>query len=248
MKRALLATALLLPAGCQHQPAATPVPAVSAVTTRWTADAPDAEHPFFGYTVRNDVHGAGPGPQRIWADSPARWGVRADHPETGAVQAHPHVGRTVGRSLGKLRAATSRFAVSVPAGGRYSSAYTLRCGSGAYEVVLWVNWQGNMPPLARDGASASQPGVETSAVAVGGHTWDVYKGRNGAAVVISFRCTNQLVVGEVDVKAILDWVRNRGWFGAADDLRLDEVQFGWEIAASPGGLEFTVKDFALDVR
>jgi hypothetical protein len=54
----------------------------------------------------------------------------------------------------------------------------------------------------------------------------------------------------VDIKAVLDWIKNRGWFDrpAGGDVLLDEVQFGWEISASTGGLDFAVSDFSVDVR
>ena len=86
------------------------------------------------------------------------------------------------------------------------------------------------------------------AVTVGGHTWDIYKGTNGYNVVISFMCTSQTTASEVDVKAILDWIEARGWFAQGRDVLLDEVQFGWEIADSPGGLDFAVTDFAVEVK
>jgi len=54
----------------------------------------------------------------------------------------------------------------------------------------------------------------------------------------------------VDIKAILDWIRGQGWFArpAGGDIALDEVQFGWEISAAAGGLDFAVTDFAVDAR
>lgn len=252
MKRLLLFSPLLLllPA-CQQGPqpaAASAQPASPVATARWTADGLRDEHPYGGYVVRNNIWGVGPGPQHIWADGPGSWGVRADHPDTEGVKAYPHVGWMVGRPLNSLRSVTSRFAVSVPSAGSYNSAYDIWCQNHAYEIMLWFNWQGKMGPIARSWDATGKPAVEFTNVAIGGHTWDIYKGTNGYNVVISLMCTSQQVAAEVDVKAVLDWINAQGWFTEGGNVILDEVQFGWEIAASPGGLDFAVKDFAVEVK
>jgi hypothetical protein len=255
MKRALLLTpVLILAAGCQTRPtapaSAAPAPKAQApaATARWTADGARDEHPFGGYIVRNNIWGTGPGPQSIWAESQARWGVHADHPETEGVKSYPHAGREIGRRLGELQSLKSRFAVTVPAAGSYNSAYDIWCEKHAYEIMLWFNWRGKMGPIARSWDATGKPAVEVENVTVGGHTWDIYKGTNGYNVVISFMCTSQTAAGEVDVKAILDWINARGWFTQRDQVLVDEVQFGWEIAGSPGGLDFAVSDFAVEAK
>jgi hypothetical protein len=253
MRRALLLSSLLvLAAGCQHTPAptsaATPAAPTPSAVERWTAEGLRDEHPFGGYVVRNNIWGVGPGPQKIWADSAAHWGVRAGHPDTEGVKAYPHAGWLVDRRLSTLTKVKSRFAVSVPAAGSYNSAYDIWCEKHAYEIMLWFNWQGKMGPIARSWDATGKPAIEVADVTVGGHTWNVYKGTNGYNVVISFMCKTQQVAGEVDVKAILDWINARGWFAAHGDVLLDEVQFGWEIAGSPGGRDFAVRDFAVEVK
>ena len=227
---------------CQH--------GAGPAAPRWTAAEKFAEFPSGGYVVRNNVWGKEPGAETIWADSGAHWGVHAEHPDTAGIKAYPHVGREVHRRLGALQRCTSRFAVTVPAAGSYNTAYDVWCERHAYELMLWMNWRGKMGPIARSWDAAGKPAVEVSGVTVGGHTWDVYKGTNGANVVITFLCTSPATAGEVDIKAVLDWIRARGWFErpAQGDVLLDEVQFGWEIASSVGGLDFAVNDFAVDVR
>ncbi|HPO01674.1 MAG TPA: hypothetical protein PK879_13260, partial [Opitutaceae bacterium] len=164
------------------------------------------------------------------------------------VKSYPHAGWEVGRPLHALQTVKSRFAVTVPAAGSYNSAYDIWCEKHAYEIMLWFNWRGKMGPIARSWDATGKPAVEVENVTVGGHTWDIYKGTNGYNVVISFMCTSQTNAGEVDVKAILDWIEARGWFAQGRDVLLDEVQFGWEIADSPGGLDFAVTDFAVEVK
>ncbi len=229
-------------AACQHE----------AVTARppWTSADKWAEFASAGYVVTNDIWGDKPGPQTIWARSATQWGVHADHPETPGIKAYPHVGRTVNQRLSALSQVTSRLACTVPAAGSYNSAYDIWCEQHAYEIMLWMNWRGKMGPIARSWNAKGEPAVERVDVTVGGHTWDVYKGSNGQNVVITFLCKPPVTAGSVDIKAILDWIRQQGWFARPEhgDVTLDEVQFGWEIASSAGGLDFAVTDFAVDAR
>lgn len=39
----------------------------------------------------------------------------------------------------------------------------------------------------------------------------------------------------VDIKAVANWIRSRGWFG---DVTIGNVQFGYEITSSSGGRDF----------
>jgi hypothetical protein len=225
-------------------------PDAGPASPRWTSVEKYPEFPVGDYVVRNNVWGEHPGPQSIWADSQARWGVHADHPESGGIKAYPHAGRAVHRRLSVLQHCTSRFAVTVPAAGSYNTAYDIWCEQHAYEIMLWMNWRGKVGPIARSWDATGKPAVELVGVTVGGHTWDIYKGTNGANAVFTFMCTSPATAGEVDIKAVLDWIKARGWFDrpAGGDVLLDEVQFGWEISASTGGLDFAVSDFSVDVR
>jgi len=238
----LLLVAAALVTACQH--------GAGPASPKWTSADKFAEFSTGGYVVRNNVWGEGPGPQIIWASSSVQWGVHADHPNTTGVKAYPHAGWTVNRRLSELQTCASRFSVTVPAAGSYNTAYDVWCEQHAFEIMLWMNWHGKMGPIARSWDTTGKPAVEVAGVTVGGHTWDVYKGTNGANTVISFMRTSPATAGEVDLKAVLDWIKARGWFDRHQhgDVRLDEVQFGWEISASLGGLDFAVNDFSVDVR
>ena len=229
---------------CQSTSNTTP----TAAQSRWTTDETFDEKPFGGYVVRNNIWGEGHGSQQLWANSAADWGVHADHPDTSGIKAYPHAGWMVDRRLSRLAKVTSRFAVAVPKAGSYNTAYDIWCEKHAYEIMLWVNWHGKMGPIASSWDATGTPKIEMANVSVGGHTWDVYKGSNGVNAVFSFLCTSQQTSGEVDVKAVLDWIKAQGWFAQPGDVLLDEVQFGWEIAGSAGGLNFSVTDFAVEVE
>ncbi|WP_340681903.1 hypothetical protein LCL61_24625 [Amycolatopsis coloradensis] len=185
-----------------------------------------------GYTVRNNVWGGGAGPQSIWANSYSNFGVWANHPNTGGVKSYPHSAKNVGRQLSGLRSLSSSFDVSRPGGGAYATAYDIWANNNAYEIMLWMNKQGAVGAI----------GSKETTVAVGGHTWDVYRGSNGANAVFSFLRTSNTNAGSVDVLAVLNWIKNRGWYG---DVTVGEVQFGFEITSSSGGMNFSSNSYSV---
>jgi hypothetical protein len=185
-----------------------------------------------GYTVRNNVWGNGAGPQSIWANSYSNWGVWSNQPNTGGVKSYPHSERMVNRRLSSLGNLSSSFNVSYPNAGSYTTAYDIWCNNNAYEIMLWMNKVGAVGPIGSFQASAT----------VGGHSWNIYRGSNGANEVFSFVRTSNTGSGSVDVKAVLNWIRNRGWFG---DVTVGAVQFGYEITSSSGGLNFTTNSYSV---
>ncbi|WP_329046863.1 hypothetical protein OG738_32915 [Amycolatopsis sp. NBC_01488] len=185
-----------------------------------------------GYTVRNDVWGSGAGPQTIWANSYSNWGVWSNQPNTGGVKSYPHSAKNVGKKLSALGKVSSSFNVTRPGSGAYETAYDIWADNNAYETMLWMDKQGAVGPL----------GSKQTTATVGGHTWDVYKGSNGSNAVFSFVRTSNTDAGTVDVLAVLNWIRAHGWFG---DVTLGEVQFGFEITSSAGGLNFTSNSYSV---
>lgn len=185
-----------------------------------------------GYTIRNDVWGGGAGPQSIWANSGSNWGVWANHPNTGGVKAYPHSAKNIGKKISALGNLSSSFNVSRPGSGAYTTAYDIWAGGNAYEIMLWMNKQGAVGPIGSKQTTAS----------VGGHSWDIYKGSNGSNEVFSFVRTSNTNSGSVDIKAVMNWIKNRGWIG---DATMNEVQFGFEITSSSGGLNFTSNSYSV---
>ena len=185
-----------------------------------------------GYTIRNDVWGSGAGPQSIWANSHSNFGVWSNQPSTGGVKSYPHSAKNVGKRLSALSRVSSSFNVTRPGSGAYETAYDIWADNNAYETMLWMNKQGAVGPL----------GSKQTTATVGGHTWDVYRGSNGSNAVFSFVRTSNTNAGTVDVLAVLNWIKARGWFG---DVTLGEVQFGFEITSSSGGLNFTTNSYSV---
>lgn len=185
-----------------------------------------------GYTLYNNIWGEGAGSQTIWANSFSNWGVHADHPDTGGVKSYPNATRHVNQTLSSLNSLTSSFGVSVPAAGAYASTYDIWADDHSYEIMLWINQQGPVGPIGS---------YETS-VSVGGHDWDVYRGTNGSFEVFSFLRDGNTDAGTVDILAVLNWISEQGWFG---DVTVGDVQFGYEITSSSGGLDFVTNSFSV---
>ena len=212
--------------------AASAVAALPASAATWESGDKWGTWSNGGYTVRNNVWGGGAGPQSIWANSYSNWGVWANHPNTGGVKSYPHAGKAINKKISALGTLSSRFDVSRPGSGSYATAYDIWAGNNAYEIMLWMNKQGAVGAI----------GSKQTTVSVGGHTWDVYRGSNGANEVFSFLRTSNTNAGTVDLKAVMNWIRNRGWIG---DATMGEVQFGFEITSSNGGLNFTTNSYSV---
>jgi len=205
--------------------------ATTAYAAVWSSTDKFGSWSSGGYTLFNDVWGSGAGPQTIWANSPTNWGVWANHPNTGGVKSYPNISKTVGPALSSLHSVSSSFNVSVPGTGAYETAYDIWCGNNAFEIMLWMNKTGAVGPL----------GTRQTSATVGGHTWDVYRGSNGSNQVFSFVRRGNVTSGSVDVLAVLRWVEARGWFG---NVTLGQVQFGFEITSSSGGLNFVTNSYS----
>jgi hypothetical protein len=207
--------------------------ALTALAATWSSSDKWATWSNGGYTIRNDVWGSGAGPQTIWANSYQNWGVWANHPNTGGVKAYPHVAKGIWKNTNSIGYVGSYFNVSRPSSGAYCSAYDIWLNGSTYEIMLWMNKQGAVGPIGSQQASNQS---------VGGHTWNVYRGSNGSNQVFSFVRTSNTNSGNVDIKAVFNWLQNRGWF---NNPQLGEIQFGFEITSSSGGMNFIVNGYSV---
>lgn len=179
-----------------------------------------------GYTLYNNIWGSGAGSQCVWANSGTNWGAWADHPDTGGIKSYPNAKKVINKPIDSLRSLTSSYNVTVPSAGAYNTSYDIWDTDYDYEIMLWVNQYGPVGPL----------GSPQGTVNLGGHTWNVHKGDNGANEVFSFLRTSNSTSGTVDILPILDWIKDtKGWMG---NETIGDVQFGYEITSSSGGLDF----------
>ncbi|MFF4256192.1 hypothetical protein ACFY1L_33805 [Streptomyces sp. NPDC001663] len=181
-----------------------------------------------GYTLYNNIWGSGAGSQCIWANSGTNWGVWANHPNTGGIKSYPNAKKVINKSITSLGSLSSSYNVTVPSSGAYNTSYDIWDTGYKYEIMLWVNKTGAVGPL----------GTSQGNVTLGGHTWTVYKGNNGSNDVFSFVRTSNSTSGTVNVLPILKWIKDtKGWFG---NVTIGDLQFGFEITSSSGGLDFAV--------
>ncbi|XVU28588.1 cellulose binding domain-containing protein [Actinoplanes sp. CA-054009] len=222
-------------------PTTTPPPTTGVPSdAAWVDSGQWASWTNNGYTLYNNIWGSGAGTQTIWARSGTNWGVLANHPRTSGVKSYPNTGKTLNRTLSSLSSVTSSFNVSVPSDGDYTTAYDIWANNHAYEVMLWTNQHGAVGPIAESyDANGAVPTVRN--LTVGGHTWNVYRGSNGANAVFSFVRTNTNA-GTIDVLAIMNWLRTNNWWG---DVTVGELQFGFELTGTAGQSAFTTNSFSL---
>lgn len=201
----------------------------------WSSTAAYGSWTTDGYTLNNDVWGKGAGPQTIWANSYSNWGVWSDQPNTSGIKSYPHSGTNVGKTLSALSSVTSNFNVTVPSSGAFETAYDIWCSNNSYEIMLWMNKTGAVGPL----------GSEQTTATVGGYSWAVYSGSNGHQVY-SFLNQGSTTSGSVNILAVLNWIKSKGWFG---NVSLDQVQFGFEITSTNGtGENFVSNSFSVSSK
>nr|WP_246656632.1 hypothetical protein [Dactylosporangium vinaceum] len=107
--------------------------------------------------------------------------------------------------------------------------------------MIWTNQHGAVGPIAESyDANGAVPNARN--VSAGGHTWNVYRGSNGANAVFSFVRTGNTNSGTVDVLAVMNWLRTNGWWG---DVNVGQVQFGFEVSGTAGQSSFVCNTFTL---
>ncbi|MET9834689.1 hypothetical protein ABZ078_36605 [Streptomyces sp. NPDC006385] len=231
LTKALLAPALALGATIGLASA----PASAAV---WNSCAQWGNTSLNGYQLYNNIWGKGAGSQCIWANSGTNWGVWADHPNTGGIKSYPNAKKVVNKRITSLGSLNSSYNVTVPSSGAYNTSYDIWDSDHDYEVMLWMNYNGDV------GALGSYQGNAT----LGGHNWNVYKGRitreDGTYWdVFSFLRTSDSTSGNVQILPILKWIKDtKRWWG---DEVIGDVQFGFEVTSSAGGLNFQTNSMSI---
>ncbi len=216
---------------------------VTVLAATWSSSDQWASWTNGGYTIYNNIWGSGAGAQSIWANSYSNWGVWAQHPDTGGVKSYPNVTKSIGKSLSSINTLKSSFNVTPPSSGSYATTYDIWTNGSTYEIMLWMNYNGSVNPISYNWNSSGQPVPVSSNVSVGGHTWNVYQGTNGSNIVYSFVRTSDTNSGTVDILAILNWIKTKGWFNGTQTV--NTVQFGFEITSSSAGLNFTTNGYSV---
>jgi hypothetical protein len=222
--------------------------ASSAQAATWASSAQYGSYTSGAYSFNNDVWGAGAGPQTIWVNSPSDWGVWSDQPNTGGIKSYPHISYYVGKSLDSLSRLTSTIGATTPGSGAWESTYDIWDSNNAYEIMLWMNYTGtssgcgNVKPISYNWTSTGCAIPVYWNVSVGGGTWNVYRGWNGNNMVFSLLRTSKTNNTTVDIRAILRYLQNLGWMG---NVTVGQVQYGFEITSSSGGMDFRSQNYSV---
>jgi zinc protease len=236
-----------------------------AQAATWTATSPatsscSATNLFASWTsgsynFNNDVWspcgGTAAGAQTIWANSNADWGVWSDQPNTGGIKSYPHITYSVNKAISALSKLSAPIAATTPSGGAWESTFDVWAGSNAHEIMVWLNYTGtaagcgNVKPISYNWTAAGCAIPVHSNVSLSGGTWNVFVGSNGSNMVYSFLRTTKTNNTTVDVLAILKYLKTLNYFG---DVTVGDVQYGFEITSSSGGLNFADKNFAVTVN
>lgn len=239
--------------------------AAAAHAATWSASSPAtasnsapnlyATWTFGSYTMANDVWGpsvgTAVGAQTIWANSNVDWGVWSDQPNTGNIKSYPHISYTVNRAISSLSSLSATISATTPSGGAWESTFDVWAGNNAHEIMIWLNYTGtaagcgNVKPISYNWTAQGCAIPVYSNVSIGGATWNVYRGNNGANMVYSFLRTSKTNHTTVDVLAFLNYIKGKGWIG---DLTVGDVQYGFEITSSAGGMDFRSQNFSVSVK
>jgi hypothetical protein len=203
----------------------------------WSSSDQWGNRNYGAYTVYNNIWGSGAGSQTVSAVDQSHWWVDANHPNTGGIKSYPNVSYTLGQPVSSMPRVTSSVSFNAPTGGNgvaYTATYDVWGNGHDHEIMIWLNKIGPVGPLGR---------YETT-VNVGGHTWDYYRGNNGANEVYSFVRTTNTSSATVDITAISQWLYNTG---RMPNVRIDQIQFGYEITSSSGGHRFSTTNYQLNI-
>jgi len=111
--------------------------------------------------------------------------------------------------------------------------------SGDYELMIWLNRYGGIWPITATGSPIAK-------VTLGGHSWDLYFGYNGAMKVYSFVTASGAITSfSADVKEFFNYLTANQGFPASSQYQLI-YQFGTE-AFTGGPASFTVSQFSAEV-
>ncbi len=209
---ALLALVFAVTACTKNQ---TPAPSAAAITpavkAAWSSSNKYGSWQNGGYTVYNNVWGSGAGPQNIWANSGTNWGFSTSQPNGGGVRSYPNSYKNTNKLISQYNG-TGSWNFSIPSGQNYFDvSFDIWVPT---EVMIWVYKTPGVGPIGT---------LRYSNQWISGQAWDVYFGGNN---VLSYIRTSNSTNGSVNIRTMLDWGRNHGYYG---DGRIGGNSFGFEI-------------------
>lgn len=145
------------------------------------------------------------------------------------------------KKLSTITSATSSISYTYVSNATYDASYDIwldptakTTGVNQQEVMIWFNRQGSIQPIG------SQVGTAT----VGGRSWQVWQGNNGANAVISYVAPAAVSSLSFSVLDFLNDVKSRG--AITSSWYLTSIQAGFEPWI--GGTGLAVKSFSASVN
>ncbi len=149
-------------------------------------------------------------------------------------------GSVLPRRVSDIRSATSSVSYTYVGGATYDAAFDIWLdptprtnGVNQQEIMIWFNRQGSIQPIGSVVGNAT----------VGGRTWQVWRGSNGANQVISYVAPAPISSWSFSVLDFVNDVRNRG--AITNSWYLTSIQAGFEPWI--GGAGLAVNSFSASV-
>jgi len=140
-----------------------------------------------------------------------------------------------------ISSANSSISYTYVSGATYDAAYDIwldpspkRDGVNAMEIMIWFNRQGSIQPI----------GSVVGSTTIGGRSWQVWQGNNGANNVISYVAPSAITSWNFSVLDFITDIRNRGAITSA--WYLTSIQAGFEPWI--GGTGLAVTSFSASVN
>ncbi|MEU8813762.1 cellulose binding domain-containing protein [Actinoplanes sp. NPDC048796] len=140
-----------------------------------------------------------------------------------------------------ISSATSRVSFNYVQGATYDAAFDIWLdpsprtdGVNQQEIMIWFNRQGSIQPI----------GSVVGTTTIGGRSWEVWRGSNGANAVISYVAPAPITSWSFSVLDFIRDVQNRG--AITNAWYLTSIQAGFEPWI--GGAGLAVTDFAATVN
>lgn len=140
-----------------------------------------------------------------------------------------------------IRSLNSSISYSYVSGATYDAAYDIwldpsprKDGVNAMEIMIWFNRQGSIQPI----------GSPVGNVTIGGRTWQVWQGSNGANNVISYVAPSAISSWDFSVLDFINDTRNRG--AITNSWYLTSIQAGFEPWI--GGAGLAVNNFSVTIN
>lgn len=226
-------------------------PSADLWDTEFTTTALLGQWPVDGVLVNNNVHNAAEaGAQTMYASSPGKWQVVANHSKPdarpGSIKSYPDTQRNfTDRPIDSFTEIVAEYSMTNPPVGEWNAAFDIwinAIGSkSTAEVMVWTDhrYNGVIPP-----ANA----IQSTTVDIDGQQYNAWWRRNGnGGNYIALAMNPMHAAGRVDLLKIFRWLVEAGWLKGTD--KVSAIEYGVEIANTAGGPQtFRLNSYTLTAQ